>query len=113
MHKKFGGKDTVILGISPDPPAKQAKFKQKHELPYTLLCDVEHKVAEAYGVWKLKTFMGSKFMGVEREHVPHRQEGQDRPGLREGKGRGARRRSLLHAIARAEFTALLPSRALV
>ena len=56
----------MILGISPDPPAKQAKFKQKHQLPYTLLCDVEHKVAEAYGAWKLKTFMGRKFMGVER-----------------------------------------------
>jgi len=56
----------VIVGISPDPPAKQARFKQKHELPYTLLSDVEHKVAEAYGAWKQKTFMGRKYMGVER-----------------------------------------------
>jgi len=66
MARQFAGKGTVILGISPDAPGKQAKFKQKQELPYTLLCDVEHKVAEAYGVWKLKTFMGRKFMGVER-----------------------------------------------
>ena len=56
----------MIVGISPDPPAKQARFKQKHELPYTLLSDVEHKVAEAYGAWKQKTFMGRKYMGVER-----------------------------------------------
>lgn len=66
MAKKFAGKETVILGISPDAPSKQAKFKAKHDLPYTLLCDIEHKVAEAYGAWKLKTFMGRKFMGVER-----------------------------------------------
>jgi thioredoxin-dependent peroxiredoxin len=55
-----------VLGISPDPPAKQAKFKARHGLTYTLLCDVEHKVAEAYGVWKQKSMLGRKYMGVER-----------------------------------------------
>ena len=63
---KFQGTDTTILGISPDAPAAQAKFKQKFELPYTLLCDTEHEVAEAYGVWKEKSMYGKKYMGIER-----------------------------------------------
>ena len=65
-EKKFAGKDTVVLGISPDTPEKQAKFKAKNKLPFTLLCDTEHNVAEAYGVWKEKSFLGKKYMGVER-----------------------------------------------
>jgi thioredoxin-dependent peroxiredoxin len=56
----------VILGASPDAPAKQAKFRKKYELPFTLLADEGHDIAEAYGVWQLKTFMGRKYMGVER-----------------------------------------------
>jgi peroxiredoxin Q/BCP len=56
----------VILGASPDPVAKQAKFRKKYELPFTLLADTKHTVAEAYGVWQQKTFMGKKFMGVAR-----------------------------------------------
>ena len=45
---------------------KQAKFKKKFELPYPLLADITHSVAEAYGVWQLKSFMGKKYMGVAR-----------------------------------------------
>jgi thioredoxin-dependent peroxiredoxin len=56
----------VIVGISPDKPEKQAKFKNRWDLPYTLLSDVEHKVAEAYGVWVQKSMMGKKYMGVAR-----------------------------------------------
>jgi peroxiredoxin Q/BCP len=56
----------VVLGISADKPEKQAKFKQKQNLPYTLLCDVDHKVAEAYGVWVQKSMMGRKYMGIAR-----------------------------------------------
>jgi thioredoxin-dependent peroxiredoxin len=56
----------VILGISPDKPEKQAKFKKRWDLPYTLLSDVEHKVAEAYGVWVEKSMMGKKYMGIAR-----------------------------------------------
>jgi peroxiredoxin Q/BCP len=63
---KFAGENTVILGISPDPPKAQAKFKEKFSLPFTLLCDVDHKVAEAYGVWAEKSMYGKKYMGIER-----------------------------------------------
>ncbi len=56
----------MILGASPDSVARQAKFKAKYDLPFTLLADVDHAVAEAYGVWQLKTFMGRKYHGVVR-----------------------------------------------
>jgi peroxiredoxin Q/BCP len=56
----------VVVGISPDPPEAQAKFKEKHELNFPLLCDTEHAVAEAYGVWKEKNMYGKKYMGIER-----------------------------------------------
>jgi peroxiredoxin Q/BCP len=56
----------VILGISPDTVAAQAKFKRKFELPFTLLADTDHAVAEQYGVWKEKMNYGKTYMGVER-----------------------------------------------
>ena len=63
---RFDGLKAVILGISPDTPKAQAKFKQKFQLPYTLLCDTEHQVADAYGVWAEKSMYGKKYMGIER-----------------------------------------------
>ncbi len=45
---------------------KQARFASKQELPFPLIADEDHKVAEAFGVWKEKSFMGRKFMGIER-----------------------------------------------
>lgn len=56
----------MILGASPDTPGAQAKFKTKYELPFTLLADQEHTLAEAYGVWKEKQMYGKTFMGVDR-----------------------------------------------
>ena len=58
--------DTAVVGISPDPPARQAKFDTKYGLGFPLLADEDHKVAEAYGVWREKTNYGSKYMGIER-----------------------------------------------
>jgi peroxiredoxin Q/BCP len=58
--------DTAIIGISPDKPAAQKKFDDKYELGYPLLADVEHAVAEAYGVWKEKSMYGKQYMGIER-----------------------------------------------
>jgi peroxiredoxin Q/BCP len=58
--------NTVVLGVSPDKPAALAKFKTKYSLPFTLLSDVEHTVAEQYGVWKLKKNYGKEYMGIER-----------------------------------------------
>ncbi|KGQ26600.1 thioredoxin-dependent thiol peroxidase [Gallibacterium anatis] len=55
-----------VLGISPDLPAKLAQFEQKKELNFTLLSDPEHKVAEAFGVWGEKKFMGRTFDGIHR-----------------------------------------------
>ena len=54
--------DTAVLGISPDPPARQAKFDTKYGLGFPLLSDEDHKVAEAYDVWREKTNYGRKYM---------------------------------------------------
>ena len=58
--------DTAILGVSPDKPAKQAKFDTKHSLGFPLLADEDHTVAEAYGVWTEKRMYGKKYMGILR-----------------------------------------------
>ena len=58
--------DTAILGLSPDKPAKQAKFDTKHGLGFPLLADEHHAVAEAYGVWTEKSMYGKKYMGILR-----------------------------------------------
>ena len=58
--------DTAVLGISPDTPAKQAKFDQKYGLGFPLLADEDHAVALAYGVWTEKSMYGRKYMGIER-----------------------------------------------
>lgn len=55
-----------MVGISPDTPAAQAKFKTKYGLPFTLLADEEKAAAQAYGVWKEKNMYGRKVMGIER-----------------------------------------------
>ncbi len=56
----------MILGVSPDPPAKLKKFDDKYSLGFTLLSDIDHTVAEAYGVWVEKNNYGKKYMGVQR-----------------------------------------------
>jgi peroxiredoxin Q/BCP len=58
--------DTVVVGISPDAPAKQAKFDTKYNLGFPLLADEDHAVAEAYGVWTEKSMYGKKYMGILR-----------------------------------------------
>jgi peroxiredoxin Q/BCP len=58
--------ETAVVGISPDKPAKQAKFDQKYGLGFPLLADEDHAVAEAYGVWTEKSMYGRKYMGIER-----------------------------------------------
>ena len=62
----FAKLDTVVLGVSPDPVAKLGKFIEKQDLNFTLLSDEDHAVAEKYGAWGLKKFMGKEFMGVLR-----------------------------------------------
>jgi peroxiredoxin Q/BCP len=58
--------DTMIIGISPDPPAKLARFDDKHGLSFTLLSDPDHEVAERYGVWAEKSMYGRRYMGIVR-----------------------------------------------
>lgn len=55
-----------MLGISADSPAAQKKFKEKYELPYTLLADSDKKIADAFGVLKEKNMYGKKVKGIER-----------------------------------------------
>lgn len=56
----------VVLGVSPDGPESHAKFREQHSLPFTLLCDVDHRVAEKYGAWREKTLYGRKSLGIVR-----------------------------------------------
>ncbi|WP_031497146.1 thioredoxin-dependent thiol peroxidase [Bryobacter aggregatus] len=63
---KYKSIDATVIGISPDPVKKQAKFRDKFELPFTLLADVDHAAAETYGVWVEKSMYGKKYMGVDR-----------------------------------------------
>jgi peroxiredoxin Q/BCP len=56
----------VILGVSPDSAASHAKFRAKYALPFTLLADTEHAVAELYGVWAEKSMYGRRYWGVQR-----------------------------------------------
>jgi peroxiredoxin Q/BCP len=58
--------DSVVLGVSPDPVARLGKFIEKQDLNFTLLSDEDHAVAEKYGAWGLKKFMGREFMGILR-----------------------------------------------
>ena len=63
---EYASRNTVVVGVSPDQPSAQAKFKSKYELTFPLLADEDHKIAEAYGVWKEKSMYGKNYMGVER-----------------------------------------------
>jgi peroxiredoxin Q/BCP len=64
--KDFEAVGAIILGVSPDDPKSHAKFAEKFALPFPLLSDVDHGIAEAYGVWKEKTNYGKTYMGIER-----------------------------------------------
>lgn len=66
IAKEFESEGAVILGVSKDSIKSHQKFKQKHELPFTLLSDPEGKVLDLYGVWKKKNLYGRTFMGTER-----------------------------------------------
>lgn len=63
---RFDARDAVVLGVSPDSVVKHQKFRAKYDLPFTLLADVDHTVAERYGVWAEKSMYGRKYWGNER-----------------------------------------------
>jgi thioredoxin-dependent peroxiredoxin len=55
-----------VLGVSPDDESSHVSFKEKYDLPFTLLADTDHAVADAYGVWGEKSYAGKTYMGVDR-----------------------------------------------
>jgi len=66
VYSDFRERGAVVLGVSPDDEASHVRFKEKYSIPFTLLADPEHEVAEEYGVWKERNRYGKKSMGIER-----------------------------------------------
>ncbi|MEQ8674741.1 MAG: thioredoxin-dependent thiol peroxidase [Aggregatilineales bacterium] len=67
-YPNFEASNAVVLGISPDEPKDNLKWKNKENLPYDLLSDPEHAILEAWGAWGEKSMYGKKYMGVIRSH---------------------------------------------
>jgi len=65
-YKKFEKAGYAILGVSPDDAKKHQKFIAKYELPFDLLADTDHSIAESFGVWVEKSMYGRKYMGIAR-----------------------------------------------
>jgi thioredoxin-dependent peroxiredoxin len=65
-HAELEARGAVVLGVSPDPVADHRRFRDNYGLPFRLLADTDHQVAEAYGVWKEKSLYGKKIWGNER-----------------------------------------------
>jgi thioredoxin-dependent peroxiredoxin len=75
-YEGFRERGAEVLGVSPDDIASHEKFKTKHELPFTLLADPDHAVAEQYGVWGEKKFAGKTYMGINRSTFIIDEEGK-------------------------------------
>jgi peroxiredoxin Q/BCP len=69
-------KNAMVLGVSPDSAKSHQSFKSKFSLPFPLLIDQDHKIAEAYGVWREKSMYGRKYMGVLRSHFVIDEQGK-------------------------------------
>ncbi|MBA3471501.1 MAG: thioredoxin-dependent thiol peroxidase [Herpetosiphonaceae bacterium] len=69
-------RNAVVIGVSPDDVKSHLKFKTKFDLPFLLVADTEHTLAEAYGVWGEKSMYGKKFQGVTRSHFVIDEEGR-------------------------------------
>ena len=65
-HAKLQKHGAVVLGVSPDNPKSHVKFRTKYKLPFTLLADEDHSIAEAFGAWREKSLYGKSYMGVAR-----------------------------------------------
>ncbi|MCY9527861.1 thioredoxin-dependent thiol peroxidase [Paenibacillus alvei] len=75
-HGDFEKHGVVVLGISPDPIKSHTKFIEKHSLPFTLLSDMEHEVADLFGVWQLKKMYGREYYGIVRSTFLIDEEGK-------------------------------------
>ncbi len=69
-------RNAVVLGVSPDGQASHQKFRTKFDLPFTLLVDQDHAIAEKYGVWSEKSMYGRTFMGIVRSHFVIDEQGR-------------------------------------
>lgn len=76
VYPKIEKKDVTVIGISPDKPEKLVKFREKYNLPFILLSDPDHKVAEAYGAWGEKKMYGKTVEGILRSHFAIDEEGK-------------------------------------
>jgi peroxiredoxin Q/BCP len=75
-YEAFGERGAVVLGISPDDEGSHVRFKQKYGLPFTLLADPDHRVADEYGVWVERSMYGKTYMGIERSTIVIDAEGK-------------------------------------
>jgi peroxiredoxin Q/BCP len=75
-YADFEQQGAVVLGVSPDEESSHVKFKQKYALPFTLLADPEHEVADQYGVWGERKYMDKTYWGVERSTFLVDEEGR-------------------------------------
>lgn len=66
VHAELQRVGVVVLAVSPDPPDSHRRFRERHSLPFPLLSDQDHRIAQAYGVWAQKNFYGKKVWGVAR-----------------------------------------------
>lgn len=76
VYPNIEAENAVVIGISPDDPAALVKFREKYALPFTLLSDPDHRVAEAYGAWGEKQMYGKTYAGLIRSHFGVDEEGR-------------------------------------
>jgi peroxiredoxin Q/BCP len=75
-YPRIEGANAVVLGVSPDSAKSHQGFKSKFELPFPLLIDQDHAIAEKYGVWREKSMYGRKYMGILRSHFVIDEQGK-------------------------------------
>jgi thioredoxin-dependent peroxiredoxin len=75
-YPSIQGHNAVVLGVSPDDVSSHQKFKTKFALPFTLVADEDHSIAEKYGVWGEKTMAGKSYMGITRSHFVIDEQGK-------------------------------------
>ena len=76
VYPQIAEEGVVVIGISPDSPEKLVKFREKHNLPFILLSDPDHQVAEAYGAWGEKKSYGRTYEGIIRSHFAIDEDGR-------------------------------------
>jgi thioredoxin-dependent peroxiredoxin len=94
QYSVFRERGAVVLGVSPDDEASHARFREKYSLPFTLLADPGHRVADDYGVWVERHRYGRKSMGIERSTFVIDEHGNVARALRRVKPEGHAERVL-------------------